>query len=133
MRPIVSTRMPIFADRHLVIMNYPNGKYVYVKELCKRINIEKYSNEYLKGKADTDDIDVHIRNIEDKNAYCFVHINDVQMKFRRIQIGMQDPKSHENPDEIWLLISGFHDEKSIKIKNIREIYFNYRGWETIHG
>ena len=21
----------------------------------------------------------------------------------------------------------------IKIKNIREIYFNYRGWETIHG
>ena len=103
------------------------------KELCKRINIEKYSNEYLKGKADTDDIDVHIKNIEDKNAYCFVHINDVQMKFRRIQIGMQDPKSHENPDEIWLLISGFGDEKSIKIKNIREIYFNYKGFETIHG
>lgn len=31
MKPIVSTRMPIFADRHFVIMNYPNGK--YVKEL----------------------------------------------------------------------------------------------------
>lgn len=28
---IVNTRMPIFADRHFVIMNYPNGK--YVKEL----------------------------------------------------------------------------------------------------
>ena len=96
------------------------------KELCKRINIEKYSNEYLKGKADANDIDVCIKNIEDEKAYCFVHINDVQMKFRRIQIGMQDPKNHENPDEIWLLISGFRDEKSIKIKNIREIYFNYR-------
>lgn len=103
------------------------------KELCKRINIEKYSNKYLKGKADAEDIDVCIENIEDKKAYCFVHINGVQMKFRRIQIGMQNPKNHENPDEIWLLISGFHDEKSIKIKNIKEIYFNYRGWETIHG
>lgn len=28
MKPIVSTRMPIFADRHFVIMNYPYGKYV---------------------------------------------------------------------------------------------------------
>ena len=56
------------------------------KELCKRINIEKYSNKYLKGKADADDIDVCIKNIEDEKAYCFVHINDVQMKFRRIQL-----------------------------------------------
>ena len=103
------------------------------KELCKRLNIEKYSNKYLKGKADTSDIDVCIKNMSDENAYCHIHINGVQMKFRRLQIGLQNPKNYEDLDEIWLLISGFGDEKAIQIKNIKEIYFNYRGWETIHG
>lgn len=100
-------------------------------ELCKRINIEKYSNKYLKGKADTKDLDVFIENIEDEDAYCFIHINGVQMKFRRLQLGMQIVEKGKE-DELWLIISG-HEEKCVQIKNIKEIYFNYRGWETIHG
>lgn len=103
------------------------------KELCKRLNIEMYSNKYLKGTANEEDIDVCIKNMSDEHAHCFIHINDVQMRFRRLQIGLQDPKNYENPSEIWFLISGFGDEKSIQIKNIKDIYFNYRGWETIHG
>lgn len=98
------------------------------KELCRRINIEKYSNNYLKGKADSKDLDISIRNIEDEYAYCFIHINGVQMKFRRLQLGMQ----RTDDEDLWLLISG-KEEKSIRVKDINELYFNYRGWESIHG
>lgn len=102
------------------------------KELCKRLNIEKYSNNYLKGKADSKDLDICIRDITEEHAYCYIHINGVQMKFRRLQLGMQRVEPGKE-DDLWLLISGFGDEKCIQIKNIKEIYFNYRGWETIHG
>ena len=102
------------------------------KELCRRINIEKYSNKYLEGIADNVDLDVYIKKIEDENAYCFIHINDVQMKFRRLQLGMQQIEPGKE-DDLWLIISGFKDEKCIQIKNIKEIYFNYKGWESIHG
>ena len=104
------------------------------RELCKRFNIEKYSNKYLKGVADTQDIDICIKNMEDEFAYCFIHINGVQMKFRRLQLGMQVvPENEDERDDLWLLISGFGDEKCIRICDIKELYFNYRGWETIHG
>lgn len=104
------------------------------RELCKRFNIEMYSNRYLKGNADTEDIDIRIRDMEDERAHCFVHINGVQMKFRRLQLGLQRvPENDWERDDLWLLISGFGDEKCIRIKDIKEIYFNYRGWETIHG
>lgn len=102
------------------------------KELCRRLSIEKYSNKWMHGKSDSEDIDVRINNMEDENAYCFIHINGVQMKFRRLQLGMQVP-SDGNRDDLWLLISGPKEEKCIKISDIKELYFNYRGWETIHG
>ena len=103
------------------------------KELCKRLNIEKFSNNYLKGEADTKDIDIHIRDMKDEHAHCFIHINGVQMKFRRLQLGMQTvPEDESKRDELWLIISG-KDEKCIRIADIKELYFNYRGWETIHG
>ena len=98
------------------------------KELCRRINIEKYSNNYLKGKSDSKGLDISIRDISDESKYCFIHINGVQMKFRRLQLGMQRP----DDEDLWLLISG-REEKSIRVKDIKELYFNYRGWESIHG
>ena len=101
------------------------------KELCRRLTIEKYNSKQLKGTADSKDIDMFIKNFNDENAYSFVHINGVQMRFRRLQLGMQNPRNGE--EDLWLLISGFNDEKCIRIEDIKEIYFNSYGWETIHG
>ena len=99
------------------------------KELCKRLTIEKLNSpKYLKGLADNKDIDIRIKNFEDERAYSFIVINGVQMKFRRLQLGLQEPN-----DNCWLLISGFGDEKSVRVADIKELYFNHYGWETIHG
>ena len=99
------------------------------KELCRRLRIEQQNGyKFIHGQADEKDIDIHVRNMEDERSHSFVHINKVQMRFRRLQLGMQEPS-----DDAWLLISGFHDEKAIRIKDIDEIYFNHKGWETIHG
>ena len=99
------------------------------KELCKRLTIEKLNSpKYLKGIADSKDIDISIKDMSDERAYSVIHINGVQMKFRRLQLGLQEPS-----DDAWLLICGFHDEKSIRICDIKELYFNHYKWETIHG
>ena len=100
------------------------------RELCRRLNIEIYQKG-LKGQADAKDSDVHIKHMDDENKHCFVHINGVQMKFRRIQLGLQKVVEGSQ-DDLWLLICG-SEEKCIRIKDIKEIYFNYRGWETVHG
>jgi len=99
------------------------------EDLCYRLRIECQNGyKFIKGVADSKGIDIRLRDMEDEKNHSFVYINNVQMRFRRLQLGMQEPS-----DDAWLLISGFHDEKSIRIRNIKDIYFNHRGWETIHG
>lgn len=99
------------------------------EDLCYRLRIECQNGyKFIKGQADSNDIDIILRDMEEERNHSFVIINKVQMRFRRLQLGMQEPS-----DDAWLLISGFHDEKSIRIRDIDEIYFNHKGWETIHG
>lgn len=99
------------------------------EDLTLRLRIEiQNGSKFIKGQADSEDIYVKIRNMNDERAYSFVHINKVQMKFRNLQLGLQTPD-----EDSYLLICGFGDEKSIRIRDIDEIYFNHKGWETIHG
>ena len=99
------------------------------EDLTLRLRIELQNGyKFIKGQADSQDIHINIRNMEDTLAHSFVHINGVQMKWRTIQLGMQEPS-----DDAYLLMCGFGDEKSIRIRDIDEIYFNHKGWETIHG
>lgn len=99
------------------------------KDLCYRLRIECQNGyKFIKGEADSNDIYIKIRNIDDELAHSFVVINKVQMRFRVLQLGLQTPSN-----DAWLLISGFRDEKAIRIRDIEEIYFNHKGWETIHG
>lgn len=99
------------------------------KELCRRLTIEKLNSpKYLRGRADKSDIDIFIKDTSDENTYSIIVINGVQMRFRRLQLGMQEPS-----DDAWLIISGFHDEKCVRICDIKDLYFNHYKWETIHG
>lgn len=99
------------------------------EDLTLRLRIEMQNGyKFIKGQADSEDIYIKIRNMDDERAHSFVHINKVQMRFRVLQLGLQTPD-----EDSYLLVSGFGDEKSIRIHDIDEIYFNHKGWETIHG
>jgi len=99
------------------------------EDLCYRLRIELQNGyKFMKGKADSKDIHINIRGMENERAHSFVHINGVQMRFRVLQLGLQEPSG-----DAYLLVCGFGDEKCIKIRDINDIFFNHKGWETIHG
>ena len=98
------------------------------KDLCNRLEIEMKNSNELKGKADETTIYLHIKNFEDESAHAYAVVNDVQFQFRSITLGMQEPS-----DDAWLLFTGDYNEKCIKIRNIRKLYFNFKGIKVIHG
>ena len=94
------------------------------RDLTYRLRIEIENNKVLVGEANSEDIDICVVGRD----HAFVYINKVQMRFKRLQLGMQKATG-----DAWLLISGFNDEKSIRICDIEDIFFNIKGIETIHG
>ena len=99
------------------------------EDLCYRLRIECQNGyKFIKGEADSKGIYIRLRDMNNEYNHSFVIINGVQMRFRTLQLGMQEPS-----DNAWLLMTGFGDEKSIKIRDIKDIYFNHKGWESIHG
>ena len=97
-------------------------------ELCERLDIEKNNSGQLEGIADSRDIYMTIKNYEDENAHAYVVVNGVEFQFRAITLGMQEPS-----DNAWLLFTGDFNEKCVKISNINELYFNFKGIRVIHG
>lgn len=98
------------------------------KDLCDRLEIEKNNSEELKGIADEKTIYMHIKNFNDESAYAYAIVNGVQFQFRGITLGMQKPS-----DDAWLLFTGNFNEKCVRIKDINELYFNFKGIKVIHG
>ena len=98
------------------------------EDLCERLDIEKNNSGQLEGIADSKDIYMTIKNFEDENAHAYVVVNGVQFQFRAITLGMQEPS-----DDVWLLFTGNFNEKCVKISNIYELYFNFKGIRVIHG
>ena len=104
------------------------GDIMRYKDLIERLDIEKNNSGQLKGIADEKDIYMHIKNFDDESAHAYAVVNGVQFQFRSITLGMQEPS-----DDAWLLFTGDFNEKCVRISNIKELYFNFKGIRTIHG
>lgn len=97
-------------------------------ELCDRLEIEKNNSGELKGVCDSKNIYMHIKNFNDESKHAYAIVNGVQFQFRTITLGLQEPS-----DYAWLLFTGDHNEKCVKIKDIQSLYFNFKGIKVIHG